>query len=269
MRILNKLKLHQINHTFTRLGFWYVPAVSIPLLLFLFSVQSAPPSPQPKTSIAPNVKRFPANPLITAKPEQRSVKLDSPQANLAAVVTKKQPQAQAPSKSQAKTQKHIVATKTPTPKPKQKLEPKYSAPAIGIRVAIAIGAKELAIASSTPVNILDANQKVVQQLPATVAFFAQPMNSSITVGDWQLPAVVWVEPSAGGAVYVGDRWYRGRLLLVSQGNTLLAINYVDLEQYLASVVGSEMSASEPLEALKGSGDRCSFICNGAFVTSSK
>lgn len=242
--------LHRINLTFTRLGFWYIPSLSIPLLLFLFSVQSAPPSKQPITSIAPNVKRSPANPLITAQSEQHLVKLDSAQANLAAVVTKKQPQAQAPSKPQAKTQKHTIATKTTTPKPKQKVEPKYSAPAIGIRVAIAIGAKELVLASSTPVNILDTEKKVVEQFPATVAFLAQSINPSITLGDWQLPSVVWVEPTAGGAVYVGDHWYRGRLLLVSRGNTLLAINYVDLEQYLASVVGSEMDADEPIESLK-------------------
>ena len=49
---------------------------------------------------------------------------------------------------------------------------------------------------------------------------------------------------------MGDRWYRGKLLLIAQGNQLLAVNYVDLEQYLLSVVGSEMSAAAPIEALK-------------------
>lgn len=41
-----------------------------------------------------------------------------------------------------------------------------------------------------------------------------------------------------------DIAYQGRLLLVSQGSTLLPINYVDFEEYLGSVVGSEMSASD-------------------------
>ena len=53
-----------------------------------------------------------------------------------------------------------------------------------------------------------------------------------------------------GAVFVGDRWYKGKLLLVVQGNKLLAINYVNLEEYLLSVVGSEMNAAAPIEALK-------------------
>ena len=47
-----------------------------------------------------------------------------------------------------------------------------------------------------------------------------------------------------------DIAYQGRLLLVSQVSTLLAINYVDFEEYLASVVGGEMSAGEPIKALK-------------------
>jgi peptidoglycan hydrolase-like amidase len=78
----------------------------------------------------------------------------------------------------------------------------------------------------------------------------QPNGSSLTVGNWQLPPAVWVQPGNGGFVYVGDRWYRGRVLLVSQGSSLLAVNYVDFEHYLYSVVGSEMHANAPAEALK-------------------
>ena len=40
------------------------------------------------------------------------------------------------------------------------------------------------------------------------------------------------------------------MLLIAEGNKLLAVNYVNLEQYLLSVVGSEMSAAAPMEALK-------------------
>ena len=66
----------------------------------------------------------------------------------------------------------------------------------------------------------------------------------------QIPSVLWIEPTDSGAVFIGDRWYRGRLLLIAQGDNLLAINYVDMEEYLLSVVGSEMSAAAPIEALK-------------------
>lgn len=51
-------------------------------------------------------------------------------------------------------------------------------------------------------------------------------------------------------MYVGDRWYRGKLLVVAQGDKQASVNHVSLEQYLASVVGSFRSAAAPLEALK-------------------
>ena len=66
----------------------------------------------------------------------------------------------------------------------------------------------------------------------------------------QSPTPLWIEPIKGGAVFVSNNWYRGKLLLIAQGNNLLAINYVGLEEYLLSVVGSEMSAAAPIEALK-------------------
>ncbi|WP_009630873.1 SpoIID/LytB domain-containing protein [Synechocystis sp. PCC 7509] len=65
-----------------------------------------------------------------------------------------------------------------------------------------------------------------------------------------LPSTLWIEPTDGGALFVGNSWYRGKLLLIAQGDKLLAINYVDLEEYLLSVVSSEMSAAAPMEALK-------------------
>jgi len=66
----------------------------------------------------------------------------------------------------------------------------------------------------------------------------------------QSPTPLWIEPTKGGAVFVSNNWYRGKLLLIAQGNNLLAINYVNLEEYLLSVVGREMSAAAPMEALK-------------------
>jgi stage II sporulation protein D len=51
-------------------------------------------------------------------------------------------------------------------------------------------------------------------------------------------------------VYVGEHWYRGSVQLLQVSGKLLAINYLDLESYLYSVVGSEMPAYWPAEALK-------------------
>jgi len=70
-----------------------------------------------------------------------------------------------------------------------------------------------------------------------------------------LASSFWLAPRAGassdqGAFQLGQRRYRGRLQLLVAGGRLQAINHVPLESYLPSVVGSEMPASWPQEALR-------------------
>jgi peptidoglycan hydrolase-like amidase len=117
-------------------------------------------------------------------------------------------------------------------------------------VAISNGESSLAVGTSTPGEVLDARGKSLGKLSANDATYALPDGPNIRLGKWQTPAGVWIKPTNGGYVFVGDRWFRGDLLLVSQGNTLLAVNYVDLEAYLVSVVGAEVSPSWPMDALK-------------------
>ena len=57
-------------------------------------------------------------------------------------------------------------------------------------------------------------------------------------------------PGTEGSVWLQKRRYRGTLWIRPQGEALQAVNWVGLETYLASVVGSEMPASWPLEALR-------------------
>lgn len=66
----------------------------------------------------------------------------------------------------------------------------------------------------------------------------------------ELPEI-WVDSAApGGLVPLGAAQYRGRLRVVPMGDRLQAVNYIGLENYLPSVVGSEMPAKWPLAALK-------------------
>ena len=119
-----------------------------------------------------------------------------------------------------------------------------------IQVAIAVEANSLAIGTSTPGVILDTNGQVLRELPAESAYTAQLDGTGITLNSWQLPSVVYIEPTEGGLVYIGDRWYRGRLLLMVRPSGLLAVNNVLLRDYLYSVVGAEVSPSWPMPALK-------------------
>ena len=60
----------------------------------------------------------------------------------------------------------------------------------------------------------------------------------------------WLEPSADGYVWIGDKWYRGKVQVTLENGELTAINYVELDDYLYSVVGSEMPTSWPQAALQ-------------------
>ncbi|MBD2100301.1 SpoIID/LytB domain-containing protein [Leptolyngbya sp. FACHB-261] len=119
-----------------------------------------------------------------------------------------------------------------------------------MRVALASGVPSLVIGSSTQATVTNLQGKAIGQLPAMQGTWTQAERQTLRVGDWQGLNAVWIDPSADGSLYVGERWYRGRLLLLVQGNGVLAVNYVNLRDYLYGVVGSEMPASWPLEALK-------------------
>ena len=66
----------------------------------------------------------------------------------------------------------------------------------------------------------------------------------------ELPEVWLDSATPGGLVPLGATQYRGRLRVVLLGDRLQAINYIGLENYLPSVVGSEMPAQWPLAALR-------------------
>ncbi|MFM2158750.1 MAG: hypothetical protein RLZZ124_1224 [Cyanobacteriota bacterium] len=65
---------------------------------------------------------------------------------------------------------------------------------------------------------------------------------------------LWLEPLPPGGEQAGlvlqQRRFRGRLQLLARSGGLQVINHVPLETYLASVVGSEMPASWPQQALR-------------------
>ncbi|MEB3336637.1 MAG: SpoIID/LytB domain-containing protein [Leptolyngbyaceae bacterium] len=122
--------------------------------------------------------------------------------------------------------------------------------AVEMRVAIEENVSQVKVGSSTKAVVRDAAQKVLGELAPMNAFVARSGSGSITLHNQWRAKQLWVEPTQGGSVWIGDRWYRGRVLLVPSQQKLTAVNYVDLEQYLYSVLGSEMNGNWPQEALK-------------------
>ncbi len=118
-----------------------------------------------------------------------------------------------------------------------------------LRVAIKEGVSRVQVGSSTKAIVRDSAGQQVGEIAPLNAFNAQGGGGNVVLGQWRSQRL-WIEPTASGVVWIGDRWYRGRTELVPTNGGLTAVNYVNLEDYLYSVLGSEMFPTWPLEALK-------------------
>ncbi|MBX2865241.1 MAG: SpoIID/LytB domain-containing protein [Leptolyngbyaceae cyanobacterium MAG.088] len=118
-----------------------------------------------------------------------------------------------------------------------------------MRISVQQGQSQLAIGSSTPAKILDGSGNLLGQLPELQGYFATPTNNAVNLADQQAWRLT-VKPADDGFIYIGNRWYRGSVSLIHTGEGIMAINHVDLEDYLASVVGKEAYTSWPQEVLK-------------------
>ena len=121
--------------------------------------------------------------------------------------------------------------------------------ALDLRVLIKQGAKEVNVGSSTNAVVRDTSGRALGQIQGMNGFAAHSSGGGVEIDNWKAGGL-WIEPTGGGVVWIGDRWYRGRTYLAPAGEGVTAVNYVDLEQYLYSVLGGEMSGNWPQEALK-------------------
>ncbi len=122
--------------------------------------------------------------------------------------------------------------------------------ALEMRVAIARQISSLQVGASTQGWLVDVNGQQRCEIPAQSSLVATPTGAGLNFNGCELSTAVWLEAAAGGYLYVADSWYKGRMLILNDGGTLIAVNFVLLRDYLSSVVGSEMYPHWPLEALK-------------------
>jgi stage II sporulation protein D len=118
-----------------------------------------------------------------------------------------------------------------------------------LRVAIEKGVNQVKVGASTTAIVKDSSGRTLGQLPGRSAYAAQAVSGGVALDKWQ-SGLFWIEPTGKGFVYIGDRWFRGRTLVIPTEKGLTAVNWVDLEEYLYSVIGGEMNSSWPQEALK-------------------
>jgi hypothetical protein len=268
------MKKFPIPKTFSRSVFWAIPLVSltsfVPIVVTYFTPDNPSSENPAKISPLPPLSQIPpsseawkqslinVDPVISASPSP-TVKPPQPIPSASPKPNKPNHQANSSAKSKpspSQPQHHSQKAKHPAKayqKGSQAFVPpssQYTPPPLEIKVAVWQDASSTTVGASNGAAILDSNGRTLRSLPSNQGFSVQAAGASLNLGDWQLPGVVWLQPSDGGLVFVGDRWYRGKLLLVSQGNSLVAVNYVDLEHYLYSVVGSEMHPTAPMAALK-------------------
>ncbi len=120
---------------------------------------------------------------------------------------------------------------------------------VEMRVAIGDRRRQVTVGSSTPATVRNGSGQGVGQIPQGKAITVTPAPGGLRLADWQSQSF-WVEPANDGYVFINDAWYRGRVLVVPTDGKVTAINWVDLEAYLYSVLGAEMPTSWPQEALK-------------------
>lgn len=130
-----------------------------------------------------------------------------------------------------------------TQQPKAALAVPAAAPALQLSIRVHLGEAPQPELSS------DGAWRLVDQRGALLAHGsggeAIPL-SALAAGSRQL----WLEPQSQAPLRYQGRSYAGRLALVPSGTGWMVINHLDLEDYLASVVGAEMPSSWSFEALK-------------------
>lgn len=122
-----------------------------------------------------------------------------------------------------------------------------------IRVAIVKDADQFSLAIRGRFKIYDSGQKrLLDQARRLKEITVVPTSAGIKIGDLEISYKhVKIIPEKDATIYVNDRRFRGEINIVAdQNNKLLAINTVELENYIKGVLYHEVSHRWPLESLK-------------------
>jgi stage II sporulation protein D len=122
--------------------------------------------------------------------------------------------------------------------------------ALDLRVMIQENQGQVNIGSSSNALVRDGNNKVVGELQAMNGFTAQATDRGVALDRWSSSQITIEPKDKNAVVWIGDRWYRGKAVVTRSGSGITAVNHVDMDQYLWSVLGGEMNGNWPQEALK-------------------
>jgi stage II sporulation protein D len=120
-----------------------------------------------------------------------------------------------------------------------------------MRVALVLDERQATVGVAGPFKVYSAGKgDELLSCPRLPPCAVQASGEGLCLGDRRLAAgTVRIVPERDGSLYVNGRYYRGELLMKSSSG-LTILNLVDMERYLAGVVGSEAVESWPDDALR-------------------
>lgn len=131
--------------------------------------------------------------------------------------------------------------------------------AANIKIGLLNNTKKASVASySNSLLIPEGSKKGILQLDKLSLYNFYSDSGSLVISNKNdekrfktgFNSLLIIPSSKKNYVYAKGRWYRGYLKLMARGNTVTVINVIDIEDYLKSVVPSEMPANWKIEALK-------------------
>ena len=121
-----------------------------------------------------------------------------------------------------------------------------AAPLIRVKLAKATGLETVTVKTANAMLSIDGQRT---EAPETLTLTRS--GGLIDAGSLGTASSIEIEPRNAPAHFdIEDRIYRGKLRVVAVPEGWDIVNVVDLEQYVAGVIGWEMIASWPIEALK-------------------
>jgi len=119
-----------------------------------------------------------------------------------------------------------------------------------LRVGIAVNKPQVTVGSSTGARLLNAQGQPLAEVQAMQPLQASRSGSAVSLAGQQGERLYLQPTVPDGLVFIDQNWYRGWVELIPGERGVIAINQVGLEDYVSSVVGSEMGHRFPMEALK-------------------
>ncbi|MBQ3109573.1 MAG: SpoIID/LytB domain-containing protein [Clostridia bacterium] len=122
-----------------------------------------------------------------------------------------------------------------------------------LRVGLSYGNSAKAQAnfsSSADINVYDVNtEEYITTIAANTKVTLNATDAVVQCGYYESSTNV-VRLESNGTIFYNGKEYRGSFEVRNNGDLLRVINIVNMDDYLASLLGKEMSPSWPIEALK-------------------